>query len=307
MGLAEGLDWESLRPFVASLRQTTFDGELHLFVSRTSRDTVGVLRREGVFVHLYRTLRFEHNARVFHAYDPPLRRFRTARFSVAYPGLLKAAAVPARDRLRAQARLAAPISIPYVGRFLRFFRFLASSGERYANVMVTDVRDVFFQRDPFDFDLDESLNCFLEDESHLLGTQQHNREWLLAAYGERVLEELAGKPISCSGVTIGPRDAMIDYLRAMSRELMKLKTQTIGIDQGVHNYVVYRDQVSHVRLLRNGEGPVLTLALMPPSDVDSLLNENLLAANVLHQYNHHPRLASELLDSLTNCSNPRRR
>jgi hypothetical protein len=252
-------------------------------------------------------LRFEHNARVFHAYDPPLRRFRTARLSVAYPGLLKVAATPARDHVRAQAGLAAPISIPYVGRFLRFFRFLSSSGGRYANVMVTDVRDVFFQGDPFGFDLRDSLNCFLEHESYSLGTQKYNREWLRAAYGEGVLDDLGEKPISCSGVTIGPREAMLEYLRAMSRELLRLKTQTIGIDQGVHNYVVYSGQLSHVRLLRNGEGPVLTLALVPPPEVDALLNEGGLTANVLHQYNHHPDLASKLLGSLTTRSSRHRR
>ena len=54
LGLAEGLDWEQLRPFVESLAQTSFAGELRLFVGRTDGRTLKVLREKRVILHPYR-------------------------------------------------------------------------------------------------------------------------------------------------------------------------------------------------------------------------------------------------------------
>jgi hypothetical protein len=198
----------------------------------------------------------------------------------------------------ARAKLAAKISIPYVARFFRFFEFLASAPIAYRNVMLTDVRDVFFQRDPFDFDIGNRVNCFLEDERQTLGSERHNRAWLTTAYGEEVARSLADKPISCSGVTIGSRDAVFEYLRVLVGELLELRTQSVGIDQGVHNYVLHRELVPRSALLRNWDGPVLTLALVPPAEVEAAARNGRLNANVLHQYNHHPQLSARLLHEL---------
>jgi len=235
---------------------------------------------------------------LYHPYVPPLQRLGSTRLTPLYPPILQTLAGVARDRLAAQARLAAPISIPYVARFLRFFRFLASSGQRYANVMLTDVRDVFFQGDPFDFDMCGTVNCFLEDERQTLGRQRHNRDWLLTAYGEETVRSLGDKPISCSGVTVGPREPLLAYLRVMTGGLLRLTHQSVGIDQGVHNYVIHNNLVPNVRLIRNGEGPVLTLALVPRPEIEAAMEEGRLPANVLHQYNHHPRLAEVLHRSI---------
>lgn len=298
MGLAEGFGWEQLRPFVESLRRTPFAGELHLFVARTDAQTVEALRRAGVTVHPYRWLRFEQNGRVFHPYDPPLQRVRSSRVTPLYPSLIRGLGSLARDRLAARARLAAAISIPYVARYFRYYRFLASAGNRYENVMLTDVRDVFFQRDPFDFDVGEDAHFFLEDERYTLASERYDRDWLLTAYGEDTLRELGDKPISCSGVTIARSAPMLGYLRVMTEQLLELPRQTAGIDQGVHNYVIHKGLVPRARLVRNGEGAVFTVGLVPPADVDAAIDEGRLDANVFHQYQHHARLAGILLRQL---------
>jgi len=298
LGLAEGFDWAELRPFVESLRHTSFSGDLHLFVARTDSRTVEMLRRAGVIVHPYRWLRFERDGRVFHPYDPPLRRAKSSRITPLYPAIISAFGSLARDSLAARARLAAPISIPYVSRYFRFYRFLALAGRRYENVMLTDVRDVFFQRDPFDFDVGQDVHVFLEDERYTLGSERYDREWLLTAYGEEALHELGDKPISCSGITIAPREQMLAYLRVMTEHLLSLARQTVGIDQGVHNYVIHTGLVSRARLVPNGEGPVFTAGLVPQADVDTALDEGRIDANVVHQYQHHPRLAEMLLGRL---------
>jgi hypothetical protein len=298
LGLAEGLDWEQLRPFVESLGHTSFAGELHLFIAGTDEATLAALRTQGVVLHPYRRIRFERNGRVFHPYDPPLQRFRSSRITPLYPRVIRGLAGFSPDRLGARARLAAPISIPYVARYFRYYTFLTSSGARYDNVMVTDVRDVFFQRDPFDFEIGEEVHCFLEDERQTLATERFDRNWLLIAYGEETLRELGDKPISCSGITIAPRNAMLNYLRVMTAELLRLRRQIAGIDQGVHNYAIHRGLVPRARLVRNGDGPVFTVALVPQEETDAAIDQGRLDANVVHQYQHHARLKETLLQRL---------
>jgi hypothetical protein len=251
-----------------------------------------------VILHPYRRVRYERNGRVFHAYDPPLQRLRSSRITRLYPPMIRAISSLSVDRLSARARLAAPISIPYVGRYFHFYRFLASSGTRYENVMLTDVRDVFFQHDPFDFDIGDGANFFLEDGRHTLASERYDRDWLLTAYGEGTLRELGDRPISCSGITIGPRDAMLTYLRAMTDELLRLRHQTVGIDQGVHNYVIHKGLVSRARLIPNGAGAVFTVGLAPHGEIDAAIHERRFNVNVVHQYQHHPRLKKNLLQRL---------
>jgi hypothetical protein len=298
LGLSEGLDWQQLRPFVDSLGQTSFAGELHLFVARTDDRTMGILREKGAIVHPYRRLRYERNGRVFDAYDPPLRRFRSSRITPLYPVVIDAFGRLSPDPLAARARLAAPISVPHVGRYFHFYRFLKAAGKEYANVMVTDVFDVFFQRDPFDFDVDDHVHAFLEDHRQSLGGERYHRDWLRTAYGEEALRELADKPISCSGTTIASRDRMLEYLRVMTEGLLDLRRQTVGIDQGVHNYLLHKGLVPRARLTPNGVGAVFTVAHVPHREIDVAIDNGRLDVNVVHQYQHHARLKELLLQRL---------
>jgi hypothetical protein len=299
LGLSEGLTWTQLRPFVESLKRTSFAGDLHLFVGRTDAETIDVLRSEGVILHPYRHLRYERNGRIYDAYDPPLRRFRLSRITPLYPPLIRTLSNLSTDRLRTAARLAAPISIPHVARYFRFYRFLADTANHaYENVMLTDVYDVFFQRDPFDFDIGEDVHVFLEDERQTLGSERYHRDWLRIAYGEETLRQLGDKAISCSGITIARRGEMLAYLRFMTEELLKLPRQTVGIDQGVHNYVIHKHLLPRVRLVRNGAGAVLTVAQVPPDEIDRAIDDGRVDSNAVHQYQHHARLKEVLLNRL---------
>lgn len=298
LGVAEDMCWEQLRPFVESLGRTSFDGELRLFVAGLDASTIRRLEDEGVRLEHVRRLRFERRGRVFHPHDPPLRRFRASRVTRAYPWLIRALAIPTRDRLRTRCRLAAPLSFPHVARFLRYYDYLSRPGASYDAVMLTDVRDVFFQRDPFDFDIGASVHCFLEHPHETLGSQKHNRGWLLAAFGEDVLRELEDRPISCSGVTIGAGAAVLGYLRVLVDLLLGIPRQQGGIDQAAHNYAVHRGLVPDLELVANDGGPVTNLAIVPEAEVLAALPDGYSHVNVLHQYDRHPQLAEMLLSRL---------
>ena len=283
LGMAEDLDWESLRPFVASLRRTGFSGELRLFTAGVSDSTRHHLDSEGVEVE--RFVRIRAKRRSGAVYQP----LRSAHLTHLAAPLLR----------RTPPNVVAAISVPSVARFLRYYRFLAAAPEgRYENVMLTDVRDVYVQSDPFAFEIGTRVNCFLEDPRETLASQPDNRSWLVAAYGEPILDEIGSRPISCAGVTIGSRDAILAYLRVMVDALLRVPYQTAGICQAVHNYVIHTGLLPDVNLIANAQGPVLTLGIMPRAEVAAALPDGFADIRILHQYDRHPELAKLLLERL---------
>jgi hypothetical protein len=269
---------------VESLRRTRFEGDIRLFVGGVTRDTVEALKRSGIEVSPFPRVRLPWPGGGLHPYD--VRLWRLQRI---YPALVRTLTLPSGDRTAAAARVAAPISVPVVGRFFRYCHYLSTARPKYRHVMLTDVRDVFFQHDPFDFDIGDELVCFLEDERQTLGGEPHNSTWLRTAFGESVLEELGGCPISCVGTTIGSTRQVLSYVRTMTDWLVGFPHQYFGLDQAVHNYVLHKGLVSAARQVRNDAGVVLTLGIVP---TDSL--EPPIRGHVLHQYDRHPRLAEQL-------------
>ncbi len=144
-------------------------------------------------------------------------------------------------------------------RYLLYYLYLYEHGKNYSNVMLTDVRDVLFQRDPFDFEFDNCLSCFLEDKEKTLSSCSTNSRWLRKGFGNYVLREIGNQMISCAGTTIGTRPSIMLYLEAMIDCLVNLRVHDWGIDQGVHNYILYKGLVKNVRFYENHQGPVLTM------------------------------------------------
>jgi hypothetical protein len=235
-----------------------------------------------------RRLRLSALGRRLTPYDP-----RLARLHRRYPALIRLVSKWSRDPRSTAAALAAAISVRDIRRFFLYYRHLRSHGHAYENVMLTDVRDVIFQDDPFAFDIGGVLNCYLEDMGATLGTEPYNRRWLRTAFGDAVADELRDRPIVCAGVTIGPTALVVDYLRVMVDHLLRLPVQTTGLDQAVHNYLLHSKRVPSALLVPNGNGTVATLGITPADEVGPLLG-----AAVLHQYDRHPELSASLLHAL---------
>src|SRR5581483_9506279 len=140
----------------------------------------------------------------------------------------------------------------------------------------------------------DEAHFFLEDERMRLATQVQNHAWLQAAYGEDVLARLGDRPISCSGVTIGAAPAILAYLTVMVDQLSRVPRQPPGVDQAVHNVVLHTGLVPKSRLVRNGDGPVLTLGIMRHDDAEDLVRRRSGTASVVHQYDRHPQLGDML-------------
>jgi len=300
LGMAQGLSRRALRPFVVSLRQVGFEGEIHLFVADLDGDAIDELRLHGVELHRFRHLHLDlHGGRVLQPYDR-----RLAPLHSMYPRLAALASLAANDRLRASARAMATISLAINARFFHYYDFLLDAVDRYEQVLLTDVRDVLFQRDPFGDPLDSRVRCFLEDAAYTIGTHHMNADWVRATYGEEGLSRLAAHPISCVGVTMGVAGGVLDYLEAMVRELTRLPRQIWGSDTAAHNRVCHDGLVPGLELVANGAGPVLTMGGGDWRDLVELQDGLLVDVGgrpfaVLHQYDRDERTAEALLAGIT--------
>lgn len=191
-------------------------------------------------------------------------------------------------------------SLPYNAlRYFLYLDFLRKADTPFAHILLTDVRDVVFQRDPFDFPWSEGLNCALEDRRMTIGDCPHNSHWIRTHLGEAALDAVRGKPISCSGTTVGGYQAVVRYLEALTARLLPFAggERMAGYDQGVHNQLVHSHE-PETPVLRGNDGPVLTLGYVrgePATDDEGrVLNERGEAAVIVHQYDRKPELFQAL-------------
>jgi hypothetical protein len=178
-----------------------------------------------------------------------------------------------------------PINIQ---RFFLYKRFIEQE-HHISHIMITDVRDVIFQDDPFTFCNGNNLYCFEEDKSMTLASCPINSGWLLQAYGPNVLSEIGHNTIICAGITIGSYEKIIQYLANICNELTILPPLW-GIDQAAHNVIARSHCISSTLILPN-EGPVYTLELVKceniKMDKDGFIVNDFGIPSVVHQYDRH--------------------
>jgi len=209
---------------------------------------------------------------------------------------------------------------PELERYKMFERYLAEpaqAGIKY--VLITDVRDVVVQGNPFAAVRARWPGKLLftsEDERLSLGTCPFNSRWLKHLFGPSVVAQLGPHAVSCSGVTLGAVDVLRHYLRGMSkwsdvsREAKKKAGMELakGSDQGLHNCIVHgvcdvatpvdtEPTLNNSVLLPNGV-LVLNMAWLPDEEVriDHFGRVRLSGNNgmpaILHQFDRHLQLVA---------------
>lgn len=131
-------------------------------------------------------------------------------------------------------------------------------------VLITDVRDTFFQDDPFGVGAPvvEGLQVF---EENPIQTTMH---WLIDVPVKACKGISIDKPMLCSGSTIGTRDAMIKYLERMYEEMKAWISEPKcrefkgnGDDQSIHNYLYYTGQFPYATAILPRSGIVNTVGV----------------------------------------------
>ena len=181
---------------------------------------------------------------------------------------------------------------PYAVMGARHFMYrdvLRAHRRNVDSVLLSDARDVVFQRDPFDVRRDHPVVFAAED--NVLGDCPYNRWWLTRIYGEDTARELGGLAISCAGTTMGTTDGILGYLDLMCGEIDAHSDMVEeNGDQGFHNYILYRLKPQFIHLDR-ADRFVKTLGYTDPDRIgigaNGVLVGGLPAAPVLHQWDRH--------------------
>ena len=283
LGLISGMSLEKVRPFFLSLEKSGYRGDVCMVVSHLDSATQSFLRAQRVQLIPFQTVY--------------LRRFaagvaRLAGFSMSW-----------RRRRLFEHALAPAYMHPHCARHFFYESYLQHCAADYSHVLLTDVRDVLFQADPFAFELPDGLSVFLDGDGRNIGSCEYNASSMLRGFGRAALRELNDKPVACAGTTIGTTAAIREHLAHVTR-LLCAKRPRETIDQGVHNFVIYKEPPAKIKSFHNFSGPVLTMAFVDLARLQfdasgKIVNTNGQIINTLHQYDRHPELAQKLLRVLT--------
>ena len=131
---------------------------------------------------------------------------------------------------------------PLSSRFFDYLEFLACHADEYEHVMLTDLRDVVFQSDPFAVPLPADI--VFAQERCLIGARRPTTADL------RFLRRGGGAQLpiaSCHApAPFGTTSGIMRYLVAMTRELRDRQPPfVVGLDQAVHNYIIRMRPLRH--------------------------------------------------------------
>jgi hypothetical protein len=300
LGVAFGLPPSTIEPFVHSLRATAYRGRLGLIVAQCTESDLRAFQSLADF-----TVVIDHDyprpgpqwllaAMAWLRRTPGLRRL--------YPWAFFVWATAGRER-ESQARWER-LEFTFEGlqslRYKHYHDVIERIAPDAEEILLTDVRDVLFQADPFDREVAE-LEVVLEDPSMTLDDQPNNRRWLAGLYGPDALVALRGLTASCSGTVAGRRAGILRYLAEM-RTAIGWRRRPLGShDQGIHNYLLRNGQLGEPLIVENGSGRVLTMggmARVRERSDGTVLNDDGSVPAVLHQYDRDPDRAARLLTRL---------
>jgi len=310
LGTIKGYEFNQIKPFLISLKNSGYSGDICLLASEISPKTIEALHQYGVNLYFFNEFsfslpllckkghwQFNKKIPIHRLFDLDIYR-KFARFAFNIPTLFG----DNKNKYLIQSRIAHRFLFVMSSRYLLYYLYLSEYGKNYSKIMLTDVRDVLFQRNPFDFDFDDCLCCFLEDKGKTISECWVHTEWIGQGFGDSALREIGDRMISCAGTTIGTRDYIMLYLEAMIAYLLKLQYHpSSGVDQGVHNYIIHKGLIKNVRFFENHYGPILTMMSVKENQLcfnnsGFLINEDGSVINVLHQYDRHsPEVKNQMV------------
>ncbi|MFN3668785.1 MAG: hypothetical protein ACK4VY_05715 [Brevundimonas sp.] len=182
---------------------------------------------------------------------------------------------------------------PVMARFAAFDHIL-NSRSACGSVLLTDVRDVVFQADPFE-PPPARLELFVEFEGGRLGEHAFNTKHLRAMVGDDMAATVADRPCLCVGTVIGSKANVSRLCRTILMIGAIPRSQVggaFGADQAACNLAAHLGLVEHE--VKANYGRVATLGL---TSSDALTVRDGLIVNpdggvsaLVHQYDRHPAL-----------------
>ncbi|HWB58055.1 MAG TPA: hypothetical protein VG733_01120 [Chthoniobacteraceae bacterium] len=278
--VVHGLEYPAIAPFFESYAAARSDSQMHAFVAGISPGSMKKIGDTGAITHPFRYLSFRRRQPLLYAW--PLWRRMLAN----------------RD-FEGKCALGRRVFHLFALRSILYHDFLTEHGHEFENVLVTDCRDVFFQRDPFSDNLGPGLHCFLEAKTQTIGGSPANSVMMRGSFGPETLAELADKRVSCAGTVMGDVESMRLYLRHMVELSAAGPTMFGGSDQGVHNFIVHRGKVPGVHVHDNYDSTVFTGGCEAEQSYrwnakDEIVRDDGQPYPVLHQHDRYPAVTKRL-------------
>ena len=266
-----GMNAEAIEPFFHSLRISGYSDEVVVFAASIPEESRAVLRK--------------HQATVVDVEN------RSVPMTYASLGGKLSRAPLAVYRAYWKYRRDVRCLIVNCWRFFQFRDYLRSLPKLPEWVLLADVRDVVFQRNPFSFPYPPGLSAASERSGSTIGQSRGNSKWLWEVGGFRQLRRHAKATPICSGTIVADGTTMRDYLDLMTEHLRRCYFWGLfdAIDQGLHNYFVHNKMISPLKIFENWSGPYLTLdseVITPERKTREgyLCNRDESIVPIVHQY-----------------------
>lgn len=136
-------------------------------------------------------------------------------------------------------RLHGPIA---TWRYALYARFVRKNFSRYDQMMVTDTRDVLFQRHPFADLASPACHFYLEHPTLTIGEEPTNLRWAKQFLPAAQVPLVAQHRVSCNGIVLGGMAAMRDYLDRMDADLRAVPVALRGLggaDASLHHRLAF--------------------------------------------------------------------
>ena len=269
--VVHGMEYERMAPFFESfVAFADANTKMHVFTCGVSRETVAKIESMGVVTHPFRYLSFRHRQPLLYLW--PIWKPMMAR----------------RD-FEGKCALGRKIFHLFAMRFIMYRDLLLQHPGEFENVLLTDCRDVFFQRDPFADRLGPGVHCFLEARTQIVGTCPSNRKMVEYTFGPEVIEEMARDRVSCAGTTMGDVTSIMGYLKAFVETISSGRKLYSVSDQGTHNYMIHYKRVPSLIVHDNYNSSVFTAGCEPEESIrwnerNEIIRDDGQSYPVLHQY-----------------------
>lgn len=129
-------------------------------------------------------------------------------------------------------------------RYDFYARIARRNRDRYDEMMVTDTRDVLFQRHPFTDLTSSACHYYVEHPTRTIGEEATNLRWAKLFLTPDQAAAVSRQRVSCCGIVIGGMRAMNDYLARMAADLraVPLRDRRLGgADTTLHQRLAFLD------------------------------------------------------------------
>jgi len=293
IGTATGYKYEDMKYFFTSLKAIDFKGDVAILVS----DKIDAQTKKSLLEHGVNLIYIKNSALTF---SKNYAQSRLWKIHYLPHKLLYSIFNKGRNKLSRLSNYVKKFHLVSGSRYCYYYDSLIANKDNYKLVLITDVRDVVFQADPFAGIKKTSLLNFYAEEK-TIANSFYTSYWIKHAFGKKALQAVKDKISICSGTTIGSIDQIMIYLETMivmQAKIIAGLTGLGGFDQGVHNYLVHNNYFPGSNLIMNTCGEVATLGEATNIALNSsgeLINGDGEIMPVVHQFDRFPEMKLKAL------------